>query len=60
MQGSGVVTGEEDHLVCANQTGLAGMRKHGHVHFFCVTDFAERCNEKEAKFEETNFVEQVL
>ena len=24
--------------------------------FFCVNDFAERCNGKEAKFEETNFV----
>jgi hypothetical protein len=24
--------------------------------FFCVTDFGKRCNEKEAKFEETNFV----
>jgi hypothetical protein len=22
--------------------------------FFCVTDFGERCNGKEAKFEETN------
>jgi hypothetical protein len=28
--------------------------------FFGVTDFAERCNEKEAKFEETDFVKQAL
>ncbi|HET8888372.1 MAG TPA: hypothetical protein VFQ41_05685 [Candidatus Angelobacter sp.] len=28
--------------------------------FFCVTDFGKRFNEKEAKFEETNFVKQVV
>lgn len=28
--------------------------------FFCVTDFGERCNEKEAKNEETNFVKPAL
>ena len=28
--------------------------------FFCVTDFEKRCNEKEAKFEETNFVKCVV
>jgi hypothetical protein len=28
--------------------------------FFCVTDFRERCNAKEAKFEETNFVKRVV
>jgi len=27
---------------------------------FCVTDFEKRCNEKEAKNEETNFVKQAL
>jgi hypothetical protein len=26
--------------------------------FFCVNDFGERCNDKEAKFEETNFIKQ--
>ncbi len=28
--------------------------------FFCVTDFGEGCNEKEAKIEETNFVKWVI
>ena len=28
--------------------------------FFCVTDFGKRCNEKEAKYEETNFVRWVV
>jgi hypothetical protein len=28
--------------------------------FFCVTDFAERCDEKEAKYKETNFVKQMV
>jgi hypothetical protein len=27
---------------------------------FCVLDFQERCNEKEAKDEETNFVKRVV
>jgi hypothetical protein len=36
------------------------VRKHGRVPSFFVTDFMKRCNEKEAKFEETNFVKQVL
>jgi len=32
----------------------------GASHLFCVNDFAERCNEKEAKNEETNFVKWVV
>jgi len=28
--------------------------------FFCVTDFRERSNEKQARHEETNFVKRVL
>jgi hypothetical protein len=28
--------------------------------FFCVNDFGKRCNEKVAKYEETNFVKQVV
>src|SRR5689334_23165432 len=28
--------------------------------FFCLTDFGMRCNEKEAKQEETNFVKRVV
>jgi hypothetical protein len=28
--------------------------------FFCVTDFGKRCNEKETKNEETNFVKWVV
>lgn len=30
------------------------------VPLFCVNDFAERCNEKETKDEETNFVKWVV
>ena len=32
----------------------------GASRLFYVTDFGEGCNEKEAKFEETNFVKRVV
>jgi hypothetical protein len=32
----------------------------GKIGLFCVTDLGKRCNKKEAKFEETNFVKQVV
>ena len=36
------------------------MRQHGASRSFCVNDFAERCNEKETKNEETKIVKWVV
>jgi hypothetical protein len=41
-------------VICGQ--GCAGVTSTGVARLFYVTDFEEGCNEKEAKFEETNFV----